>query len=415
VVVSRCGGGAILIELILLGSLSAPARGLGDGRIGVLYISDPVRAYGFDFMRSEPIFSLTLVAASLRDFGGWGIDDVHRAIRLYLPRNYDSLLGGYDVIVLDNANRNALTPTQIELLARGVSEGGRGLLMTGGWESFGGTGSSQPPWGDSAVGQLLPTEDVEKAWVESGRLVIREEDHEFIASIPWDRHGPFMVSWPHNLVGVKPGAKLLAYTDRNVFPTVGDHPLFITWELPGGARTFAVTGEIALMAIHLSYKGVNYVPWDYYGDFSSNLMIYLARRPVPQDVDLVHVVRSRAFRARTRVSLMMAMIEFIEKFNANTRELLAGIDEVEDEIAQGRAEYVELQFEGLLARYAGIDEMLESLDQRAVKAKNAALLWVHLVEWLAVACTTMLVGVILWSLMVRHRLYREVKVTRSIE
>ena len=59
------------------------------------------------------------------------------------------------------------------------------------------------------------------------------------------------------------------------------------------------------MAIHLSYQGVNYAPWEYYGDFSSNLMIYLAKRHVPQDVDLVHEARSQAFETTTRISLLL--------------------------------------------------------------------------------------------------------------
>lgn len=97
-----------------------------------------MRAPGFDFMRTEPIFSLTFVASSLRGFGGWKMEDVHRANRFYFPRNYQDIIHRFDVIVLDNANRDALTDKQIDLLARGVREGGVGLFMAGGDESFGG-------------------------------------------------------------------------------------------------------------------------------------------------------------------------------------------------------------------------------------------------------------------------------------
>jgi hypothetical protein len=51
-------------------SLLSAGSGLEDDRIGVLYISDPMRAPGFDFMGVESIFSLPFVAASLRGFGG---------------------------------------------------------------------------------------------------------------------------------------------------------------------------------------------------------------------------------------------------------------------------------------------------------------------------------------------------------
>ncbi len=404
--------GAFLAALLFFPATWA----LQDGRIGVLYISDPVRAWSFDFMRTEPIFSLTFVAASLRGFGGWHIDDVHRAIRLYLPRNHKDLVTRFDVIVLDNANRRALNPGQIELLARGVREAQRGLLMTGGWESFGGTGAGQPPWGETAVGKLLPTEDVENAFIESGRVAITHETHEFVASLPWNRKSPFMGKWPHNLVTVKHGGQQLAHTDRNA-PLYGgeDHPLFVTWEIPEGARVFACTGEIALMAYTHSALGVNYVCWDYYGDFISNLMIYLAKRPVPQDVDLVHAVRTEAFRSRTRISLMMGLIEFIENFGANTQNLLSKIDEVEEEISEGISEYIDLHFEELLSRYERIGGMLDELEERAMEAKHRALLWVYVVEWLVVMGTAMIVGFVVWSLMVRRKLFREVRVTRILE
>ena len=180
------------VWLIVIALWSLPALAIEDGRIGVLHIADPVRSSGFDFMKTEPIFSLTFVAASLRGFGGWSIYDVQRAVRLYFPRNYDSLVSNNDVISFGDANRDVFTPKQIEMLASGVSEGGLGLVMTGGWESFGGTGSQGPPWGQTAIGGLLPTNDIENARVESGRLVIIEEGHEFVSSLPWDRRSPFM-------------------------------------------------------------------------------------------------------------------------------------------------------------------------------------------------------------------------------
>ena len=386
---------------------------LDDGRIGVLYISDPMRAPGFNFMRTEPIFSLTFVTASLRGFGGWEIEDVRRAIRLYLPRNYQDIISRFDVIVLDNANRDALTDKQIGLLARGVREAGVGLLMTGGDESFG--GHNYPPWGQTAIGSLLPTEDVEQIWVVPGRLVITEEDHEFISSIPWERRAPFMEGWQHNLVTVKLGAQLLAHADCTNYYIGGEtHPLLITWEMPEGSRVFACTGEVGLMAIYLSYRGVNYVPWDYYGDFSSNLMIYLAKRPVPQDVDLVHTARSKVFETRTRISLLLNLIEFIEGFGAKTNGLMRSFDAVNDMIASSMGIYIDLRFEDVLEAYGDIDKVLEDIEEEAIDLKNRALLWVYIIDWLAVTATGLIAGFVLWSVMVRRRLYREVGATRLL-
>jgi hypothetical protein len=284
--------------------------------------------------------------------------------------------------------------------------------MTGGWESFGATGAG-PAWGETAVGRLLPTQDVINTWVESGNVIIRERDHEFVASIPWDRKSPFMSSWHHNLVTVRPGGQLLAQMDRNTFQYAGEeHPLFVTWELPEGSRVFACTAEISIMAISLSYGGVTYVPWEYYGDFSSNLMIYLDKRPVPQDVDLVHMVRSKAFETRTRNSLLVNLLEFIEGFGANTRGLMLEVNELNEMIAGATDAYIELRFEEVLEVYGDVGLGLDELEKKALDLKDMTLLWVYVIEWLAVTGTSLVAGWVLWSIMVRRRLYRPMGVTK---
>ncbi len=406
----------LLICAVAVIAVLGPALALEDGRIGVLHISDPVRSAGFDFLRTEPIFSLTFVAASLRGFGGWTIYDVQRAIWLYLPRSYQDLVGRSDVIVLGDANRDAFTPRQIELFATAVKEAGLGLFMHGGWESFGGTGSHGPPWGQTAVGRLLPTEDIENARVESGRVVIIEKNHEFISSLPWHRKSPFMTSFHHNVVTVKAGGRLLAITDRNTFQYgASDHPLLVTWEIPEGARVFACTGEIELMAISYPWQGTPYLAWEYYGDFSSNLMIYLAKRPVPQDIDLVHAVRSKGFETRTRSSLLLNLLEFIESFGANTQGVMKNLDAINEMIAESRQDYIELRFDEVFEAYVGILNLLEGLEEESMVLKDRALLWVYLIEWLAVTGTLLLSGFILWTLMFRRRLYREIEVTKLVE
>jgi uncharacterized membrane protein len=392
------------------------ALALEDGRIGVLYISDPIRAPGFDFMKSEPIFSMRFVAASLRGFGGWELEDVHRAIRLYMPRTFEDTTSWFDVIVLDNANRNALSIGHIEVLARAVKEAKLGLLMTGGSESFGGAGTAEPPWGTTAIGKLLPTEDVEDTWVMSGRLIILKEDHEYISSIPWERKSPFMTAWHHNLVKVRQGAELLAISDKNTFHLGGkEHPILVTWELQEGSRVFACTGEIAQSAIFLNYGGVSYTPWEYYGDLHSNLMIYLAIRPVPQDVDLVHSVRSKAFQIMTRTSLLLNLLEFIEDFGASTQAIMRDIDETNGMIVSARQDYIELRFEQVTLVYDEIFDILEKLERQAIELKDRALLWVYLIEWLSVMGVSLLAGFLLWTLMVRRRLYKEIGTTRMVD
>ncbi len=53
-----------------------------------------------------------------------------------------------------------------------------------------------------------------------------------------------------------------------------------------------------------------------------------------------------------------------------------------------------------------------SIEGDAMGLKGRTLLWVYLIEWLAVTGVGMMCGFVLWSTMVRRRLYREVKTTR---
>ena len=48
----------------------------------------------------------------------------------------------------------------------------------------------------------------------------------------------------------------------------------------------------------------------------------------------------------------------------------------------------------------------------AIQAKDNALFWIFVIEWFVVTGTSMVAGALLWSLMVRRRLYREVGETR---
>ena len=56
--------------------------------------------------------------------------------------------------------------------------------------------------------------------------------------------------------------------------------------------------------------------------------------------------------------------------------------------------------------------MLDEAYDLALEAKDAALFWVFVTEWLVVTASGMICGVVVWALMVRRRFYREVEVTR---
>jgi uncharacterized membrane protein len=370
------------------------AWGLEDGRIGVLYIGSVLAPVSLPFwhMRSDMLFRSRFVPANLR--GDWmtmgpmpaaGEAGVHRMVRLYMPRTYQNMVDDYDVIVLSEANQHAMNP-HIEKLAKGVSEGGLGLLMCGGWASFGGSGD--PPWGQTAIGRLLPTDDVTNSWCElpNQRLVIDQPNHELIGSVPWDDpalRGPISYVWNHNPVTLKPGAEQLAHV---VLGSGRQDPLMVTWEVEGGARTFAFTS--------MTYQLVSYAHWTYLYDLASNLMIYLDRRPVPQDIGLVHALRSKILEVAARRSMLVSLLDFCESFGANTHGVVLGLEEVDHVVTDAGSQYLDLHFEAALESYYEAAERMEEVESRAVRLKERALLWVYVIEWLTVTGTAVFCGVV---------------------
>jgi hypothetical protein len=274
--------------------------------------------------------------------------------------------------------------------------------MSGGWEGFGGN-SDNPPWGDSHVGRLLPTEDITSGYRFTGKTVIDEPDHEFVGSLEWNpKEAGFMHLWEHNVVKVRPGADMLAHLDVE-----GLHfdPLMITWDLVDGGRVFALTG-------HLAYMPWIDPPWDYYGDFLINLMIYVVRRPVPQDLPLVHGVRLSMFNVATRRAMLFDLLEFVEKFGANTEVMMPSIDALMEIEEDARQAYLEFHFTKASDMYSTMFDEFDLLDVEALRLRDRALVWVFVIEWLAISGTAMATGYILWTIMVRRRLYRKVEATK---
>jgi uncharacterized membrane protein len=393
---------AALALVFLLGSQVVPAA--PGGQIGVLYAGEPSLP-PFYMMIPDPLFDISFVDAHVHASGPLDTSQVHRMIRLYMPRTVESLAYRFDVVVLFCATQDALGIRYTEMISRSVREAGVGLFMSGSQEGFGGF-QSKPSWGGTAVGELLPVEVVPEGRNLVGRLVLDEPGHELISSIPWDMKDPLLASpgtWSHNLVTNKPGAHQLAHTVH----LGAMEPLLVTWEVAEQTRVFALTSEIH----RLSQGVVN--PWRYHYDLASNLMIYLDYRPVPQDVEIVSRARSRILQISLRRTILFDLLEFSESFGADTGKILSKIEEVDGVISQAHQEYLELRYGEMLESCEPIEVMIRELEQQAVELKNQALIWVYAVEWLAVTGTALFCGFILWTIMVQRRLYKEVRVTKA--
>jgi len=391
--------------------LSGPGQSKTEP-VRVLYTGDPYPGQTpYVYMKVEPLLRVTPIQAS-RDYlwGFFTASDIRKAIRLYMPRSYRSLIESYDIIIISDSNVASFTTDHLLWFRRAVVEEDRGLVMVGGHETFG-TNGHHPDWGQSQVGDLLPVETVYGGY-ESGRLEIYDTQNVFMESLPWRDDLPFLRNYPSNMVRAKPGADVLARTTvtwdlvYNRKYLNWNNPFFSTWDFDGKGRVFAMAGDWT------PGGGWQFMQWEYQPDFVVNLMLYCDKRDIPADLDLVHTVRMRLSALGHRRTMIISLIDFIETFGANSADTLQAVKEVDEKRRTADQLYLDQDFDGALEAANGALELMDRAEDIAEKSKANALLWVYASEWLVVTGTFLICGFVLWSLMVRRRLYRDVSSTR---
>jgi uncharacterized membrane protein len=392
-----------LVLILLLLVCLPPARSNGDLRVHVIYTGDPFPGQTpYIHMKVEPMLVVTPVQASRNHYAGISRNDIVRAIRIYMPRTYALLIESYDVVIISDSNVDSFTARQRVWFRDAVGDGG-GLVMIGGYETFGGV-AGNPDWGQTPVGEVLPV-DTDAGAYEGGKISIIDQDHEFMSSLPWRPDLRFLERYDSNVVEIREGAVVLAHSSLESISYGGyKNPFFSTWDF-GEGRTFAMTGDWT------PGGGWNFLRWEYLPDFATNLMLFVAKRSLPEDLDLVHTVRSRLATIAYRRIILDSLVDFVEKFGANPGRIVEATAVLEESRREAENLYLEHDFEAALSAAEKSLELIEDAEDLADKVKNEALMWVYITEWLTVSGTALIVGFITWSVMIRRRLYREVGTT----
>jgi len=396
-----------MLGMILLICLSSSIHATSP--VGVLYTGDPYPGLTpYVYMKVEPLLSVTPIQASRDHYAGISQEDIRRAIRMYMPRTYKSLVENYDVVIISDSNVGSFTPEQLKWFNKAVSEHGTGLVMIGGHETFGGA-AGNPDWGPTPVGEVLPVQTISDAY-EGGKLTISGKGNPFIDSLPWKPDLPFLRRYDCNVVKPREGAEILAIDRIDSGAYAGwNNPFFSTWEYPPGtkrSRVFAMTGDWT------PGGGWVFLHWEYLPDFATNLMLYCSHRPIPKDLQLVHTVRTRMATLSYRRIILSSLVDFVEKFGANPRKLLLAADEVDAAKKHASELYLDQRFDEALQATGEALDLMDKAEALSEKVKREALMWVYLVEWLTVTATSLMVAFLIWTLMIRRRLYREVRTTQ---
>lgn len=397
-------GMASVIVLGMLASALLPAvpgkelkRDPRTGMIRVLYIGAPFMTSPYQTLKVDPLLLPTPVDANQYAISlSW----IKKAMRIYMPRTLESLTENYDVYGVDDASWAAFRAEWIHWMTEGCREHGMGAFMAGGFESFGGN-AGFPSWGDTVLDQVMPVSCLRKYSNGASNIVTDFED-EFIRSLPWDDYNMHSVFCGYNLLATKQEAHELSH-----FQVSSRDPCWVWWDI-GSGRFFASAG---------GFRGVSgwcqFYNWDHYPDFISNLQYFLAGLEPPDELELLHLTRQRFADVENQRVILSSTLDFIAKFDAETRSVDEKAQEALESLKMAKQHFVDLDLERSKELVDLSFDQFEDAYGLAIEAKNQAIFWVFVTEWLVVSATSMVVAFAVWTLMVRRRLYKEVRVTRG--
>ena len=372
------------------------------GLIRLLFMGDALMKSGFvtPIIAYDPLVKMSPVPVEFVTLAYASIEDAATKLRMYLPRTEKRLKADYDVIIIADAREPFFPPRIQNWVKSGVIDTGQGFLMAGGPQSFGGT-PDHPSWDPSPIADILPCKCPPDYW-ELGRiyfLVLQQglEDHPLVRKIPW-KGIPF---FNHQRVEKKEGSVVLARSDRNPQGS----PILMYSEM-GRGRSEAFVFDWG------GNGAQDFHRWIYAPIVMSNLIYYAARVNIPEDTSLFLKLRTKLTGYYSTRSYAISVMDFAEKFDANLRKAETVLTAA-DKLRKGVIKlYIQGDYEDSLF---GLDEALDKIKEvsdLALKAKDEALIWVYVIEWLTVSGTAMISGFVLWTFMVRKAAYKPVGVTR---
>jgi hypothetical protein len=151
---------------------------------------------------------------------------------------------------------------------------------------------------------------------------------------------------------------------------------------------------------------------EYAGDVFINILLHSVGAPLPQDISQLHRLRKLYFDYNVERSLLIGLLDFIDGLGANTGVVYLHMEEVDGIRAESFDRYRDYSFADATELMESAMDGFAALKNEAMDLKGRALLWIYLTQWVVVTGTSLVCGFLVWTLMVRRRLYREVGTTR---
>ncbi len=390
----------VILQTVLLPAVVSGKTDPSTGRCRVIWVGEicPSNEMVLDWIAAEPRFELT--SAVPCDLQWLDLADATRFARIYLPRRYADLFSGVDVAVFHDFHPKVLPVGSIEWFRTAVEEGFGLCLIEFAYRAAGYAGMDM--WPEMKIYDAFP-----------GKFVINQieaiKGRQYYRVV---RSGP-LVDFP----GMEKRIMNWGW-HGDLQPREGS----VVWAVWRGRGTPAlVTGEYGKGKVIQPDHGWDTIPedtkrnWRYASDFVYNHIIFAADLSFPDDVELVHVTREKFVRFKQEKAMAILVLEFIEKFGVNPTEFERRMGEMKADREEAERLYIEASVVSAAKTMEGLLDRLDEMGEEMMEAKDRVMLWIYIAEWLVVSGTMMAGGAVLWTLMVKRRLYRDIKVTRSVK
>ncbi len=324
--------------------------------------------------------------------------DKRKLDRIYYPRSRRQLVEAYDAIVFTDARIRHFSSRQFSDLEYAFRDTGMASVTIHGpsWEHV---------WSVTVLYDLSPVKDFQIRFYLPWRVRFRRDrDPVFL---------PFVGVGMEKVTGSAYGLmepKLGSTVWADMVPQ--NSPWLVSWrpagDKPGMQWVFADKFDKDWWALSYGTRGNN----PYAIDLCANLLLYSLGRPLITDIHARFQAREMLTSFQTQKGLILSMIEWAEKFGANGAPLNEKLSELEEEAERAVNYYIQQDYESAISFMSSMNSRINAIAEEAVRLKDAALLWVYFSEWAATCSTFLVSGVLLWSLMVRRRMYRAVEASR---
>jgi len=338
------------------------------------------------------------------------IEDIKRFVRIYFPRTRAEV-GSYDFIMLHSPVMYHFGENHAIWMREVIGEGS-GCLSSPSCMSV--DPDINGAWIGSVLSQVVPN-DCPAVMNAGGPLGENYFQVRVNRDFPEPVLTPFIPLGVENFVGYKAyriipreGAVALAW---NVGSFESDVPYMATWDFDKG-RVMTLGDSFGLQ--FWSDYAHGYTQNKYGLDILMNMVLYLTRREVPDEVLILHQMRLLFVNFRTNMDLLLTVADFAREFGANDRGIELLMEDLEEGYLKARGLYLSNQFDESRDLMNSILVDLGKAEGEVMRLKDRAMFWIYLVEWLVITATLMISSSVLWTLLVNRSLYRDVGTTRNI-